>query len=93
LEFVYFIGGFILLVSTPAIKKDNAVVAHIAVLATLFLAGFAIFQLATDYQDEILSPLNIGRFIVMLMNIIALVFYIKRFIHISKMKKQNQNQE
>ncbi len=75
------VSGLILLLMTPGIRKDNKVIAHIAVVLTLllFIALFMPFM-----AREGLAKMRVG--VMLLSCLTALAVFIKSFIDARKAK-------
>lgn len=89
LEFLFFIGGFLMLIMTPALKKENQSVYKLVVVLTFSLAVFAFVMFGLEYNENALHAKNIGRFIIGAVNTAALVNYVQRYIKTTQLKKQN----
>lgn len=79
--------GFLLLLSYNGVKKENKIIAHIAVLLTLVIIVGLIKPLtgAIDRGDTA----AIARVIVMLLSsVLAFIFFIKSFIDARKARQQ-----
>ena len=71
--------GVVLLICNPGVKKENKVIAHIAVLLTL-VVGIGLFRPLMGVIDRS-NILGIFRVSVMLIStVIAMVFFVKSFI-------------
>lgn len=78
--------GVALLVMNPGVKKENKVIAHIAVLLTLLI----IFGLGKPLSSAIVAErtMAIVRVVIMMLtSIIAMVFFIKSFIDARKRRE------
>jgi len=77
--------GIALLMCNPGVKKENKVIAHIAVLLTLLIAVGLYKPLVGVISRE--NPLGILRVSVMLLStVVALVFFVRSFIQARKDK-------
>lgn len=79
--------GVLLLVMNYGVKKENKIIAHIAVVLTLVI----LFGLITPLKGAIGrgDALAIGRIIVMIIStVVAMVFFVKSFIDAKKRRVQ-----
>lgn len=75
--------GVVLLLLNPGVKKENKVIAHIAVLLTLVIL-FGLFKPLMGVMDRG-NAMGIARVTIMLLStIMAIVFFIKSFIDARK---------
>ncbi|HSR88287.1 MAG TPA: hypothetical protein VLL07_04990 [Pontiella sp.] len=80
------IFGGVILALYPGVKKENKIVAHIAVLLTLLILGGLVKPLTAAIDRE--DGLAIMRVLVMMLStILALVFFIKSFIDVRRARK------
>ena len=81
--------GVILLSLYRGVKKENKIVAHIAVLLTLLILGGLVKPLTASIGRS--DGLAIARVAVMMVStIVAVVFYIKSFIDVRRARKAAQ---
>ncbi len=83
--------GVILLAMNYGVKKENKVIAHIAVILTLVI----LFGLITPLKGAIgrADGAAIGRIIVMIIStVIAMVFFVKSFIDAKKRRVQEASE-
>lgn len=81
------IVGAILLVLNPGVRKENKVVAHIAVLLTLIiLLGLAMPLMGSLKRGNTMATVRVG--IMLLSTIVAMIYFVKSFI---AAKKARQN--
>ncbi len=81
--------GVVLLIMNPGVKKENKVIAHIAVLLTLLILFALIkpFSGAVFPDDGELNIKKIVRLILMIIStIVAIIFFVKSFIAARKNK-------
>lgn len=80
--------GVLLLVLNSGVKKENKVIAHIAVLLTLLILIGLVkpFTAALDRADN-LALIRVGLMIVS--TIVAMIYFIKSFIDARKNRTQN----
>ena len=79
--------GVLLLAMNYGVKKENKIIAHIAVVLTLVI----LFGLITPLKGAISrgDALAIGRIIVMIIStVVAMVFFVKSFIDAKKRRVQ-----
>jgi|TARA_B100000768_G_C11200794_1_gene341691 hypothetical protein len=81
--------GFVLLFCNSGVKKENKVIAHIAVLLTLLVLIGLIKPLTGAIGRS--DSMAIMRIVVMIITtIVALVFFVKSFIDARKKRNQNE---
>ncbi|MEM8500282.1 MAG: hypothetical protein AAF542_19870 [Pseudomonadota bacterium] len=75
--------GLVLLLCSPGVKRENKIVAHVAVLLTLLLL-FALFMPLKGalVRDDTIAVLRVG--IMMTTTALSLVFFIKSFIDVRR---------
>lgn len=73
------IVGAVLLVLNPGVKKENKIIAHIAVLLTLLIL-FGLVKPFTGAMGRADTPAMIRVAIMILTTIVAMVFFVKSFI-------------
>lgn len=81
--------GVVILSLYRGVKKEDKIIAHIAVLLTLLILGGLVKPLiaALGRQD----PLAIGRVTVMIVStVVALVFFIKSFVDVRRARAASQ---
>ena len=80
--------GVVLLIFNPGLKKENKVMAHIAVLLTLLIL-FGLFRPLMGVIERG-NTLGIVRVMVMLLStVVAMVFFVKSFIEARKNRESN----
>lgn len=82
--------GLIFLASTSGMKKGDKTIAHIVAGLTLLfmIASIVQFALSLNFPDEIARQRRLISFGLMaLSNLLATIYYVKRFIWIKKQKK------
>tara|TARA_Y100000589_G_scaffold297230_1_gene304881 strand:- start:2974 stop:3348 length:375 start_codon:yes stop_codon:yes gene_type:complete len=82
--------GVILLAMNYGVKKENKIIAHIAVLLTLVI----LFGLIKPLKGAISrsDSLAIGRVVVMIIStVVAMIFFVKSFIDAKKRRAQEAN--
>ncbi|MEM9856460.1 MAG: hypothetical protein AAF843_03860 [Bacteroidota bacterium] len=80
--------GVVLLICNPGVKKENKVMAHIAVLLTLLIL-FGLFRPLMGVIERG-NTLGIVRVIVMLLStVVAMVFFVRSFIEARKNRESN----
>ena len=82
--------GVILLAMNYGVKKENKIIAHIAVLLTLVI----LFGLIKPLKGAIgrSDTLAIGRVLVMIIStVVAMIFFVKSFIDAKKRRAQEAN--
>ncbi|MEM9896084.1 MAG: hypothetical protein AAF789_06915 [Bacteroidota bacterium] len=81
--------GVVLVALNPGVKKENKVIAHIAVLLTLLIL-FGLFKPLMGVIDRG-NTLGIARVMAMLLStILAIVFFVKSFIDARKRREAEQ---
>jgi hypothetical protein len=84
--FIPTVFGVILLALNTGVRKENKVIAHIAVVATLLiLLGLAMPLKAAIGREDTMAMLRVG--IMLLSTIVAMVFFIKSFIDAKKARQ------
>ena len=79
------VGGVLLLATHPWLKKENKIVAHIAVVLTLVLLGGLVKPFTSQLsQEDTMGIIRVGAMI--LTSIIAMVSFIGSFIQARKNK-------
>lgn len=81
-------AGVILLAMTPGIKKDNAVIGHIAVVLT-FIILVALVKPLTAGLDRADNAAAIRVIIMMLTSALAMAYFVKSFIDARKKKSES----
>ena len=72
--------GLILLICTPLVKKENKIVAHIAVLLTLLIILALAYPLIKAISAEEMNPMKIFRIAAMILtSVLAMVSFIQSF--------------
>ena len=80
--------GVILLLCNPGVKKENKVIAHVAVVLTLLVLIGLIKPLLGVIERE--NTMGILRVVIMLLStIVALIYFIKSFIDARKNRELN----
>lgn len=77
--------GAVLLVLYPGVKKENKIVAHIAVLLTLLILVGLIKPLLGALDRNWLAIVRV--LVMMLSTVVALVFFIKSFIDVRRARE------
>jgi hypothetical protein len=85
--FIPLVFGVILLLCNSGIKKENKIIAHVAVLVTLLaVVGLTKPLMSALDEDRFMAVLRVGAMI--LTGIIAMITFIKSFIAARKNKQQ-----
>lgn len=80
--------GVILLICTPMVKKENKVVAHIAVLLTLLIILALAYPLIKAVSADPMVAMKVIRIAVMMLtSIIAMVAFVQSFIAARKARQ------
>ena len=82
--------GILLLLCTPGVKKENKIIAHIAVLLTLIIFIGLIKPLMGALEREKFMALTRVS-IMMLTTLIALIAFIRSFIEVRKNRKLEES--
>ncbi|WP_299525327.1 hypothetical protein [Winogradskyella sp.] len=80
--------GVVLLILNPGIKKENKVVAHIAVLLTLIILFGLVKPLTGALERE--DNLAVVRVVIMILStLLAIVYFVKSFIDARKAREKS----
>lgn len=80
--------GVVILLCVPGVKKENKVIAHIAVLLTLLiLCGLVKPLTAALDRDDSLAVMRVA--VMMISTVVALFFFIKSFIDVRRARAAN----
>ena len=84
--FIPTVFGVILLALNAGVKKENKVIAHIAVVATLLiLLGLVMPLKAAIGREDTLAMIRVG--VMLLSTIVAMIFFVKSFIDAKKARQ------
>lgn len=75
--------GVLILLCVPGVKKENKIIAHVAVLLTLLILGGLIKPLTAALgRDDSLALMRVT--VMMVSTVVALFFFIKSFIDVRR---------
>ncbi|VGO22774.1 hypothetical protein [Pontiella sulfatireligans] len=84
--------GVLLLLLSPSVKKENKIVAHIAVLLTLLILGGLVKPLTAALgREDSMAVMRVS--VMMVSTVAALVFFIKSFIDVRRARKAKVAEE
>lgn len=77
------IFGVVILFLYKGVKKEDKIIAHIAVLLTLLILGGLVRPLTASIdRDDVMATMRVS--IMMLSAVVALVFFIKSFVDVRR---------
>ena len=82
--------GVVLLALYPGVKKENKIVAHIAVLLTLLILGGLVKPLLGALDRNGLAVVRV--LVMMIATVVALVFFIKSFIDVRRARVEKASE-
>jgi hypothetical protein len=75
--------GVLIVVCVPGVKKENKIIAHIAVLLTLLILGGLVKPLTAAFgRDDGLAIMRVS--VMIISTIVALFFFIKSFVDVRR---------